>query len=57
MGEVFDFSSFPVLETERLRLRQLTHDDVRRFCRLREHPGLFGADGRHAREFSSATKS
>jgi ribosomal-protein-alanine N-acetyltransferase len=28
MGKVFDFSYFPVLETERLRLRQLTHDDA-----------------------------
>ncbi len=28
MGETFDFSSFPVLTTERLRLRQLTHEDA-----------------------------
>jgi [ribosomal protein S5]-alanine N-acetyltransferase len=26
--ESFDFSRFPILTTERLRLRQLTHDDA-----------------------------
>ena len=28
MTPVFDFSIFPILTTERLRLRQLTHDDA-----------------------------
>jgi [ribosomal protein S5]-alanine N-acetyltransferase len=28
MGEIFDFSYFPVIVTERLRLRQLTRDDA-----------------------------
>jgi len=28
MSAIFDFSSFPILTTERLRLRQLTHDDA-----------------------------
>lgn len=28
MDAIFDFSYFPVLETERLRLRQITHADA-----------------------------
>src|SRR5690606_18955393 len=28
MSTSFDFSHFPILETERLRLRQITHDDA-----------------------------
>lgn len=28
MPDLFDFSAFPILTTERLRLRQLTHDDA-----------------------------
>jgi [ribosomal protein S5]-alanine N-acetyltransferase len=28
MAATFDFSHFPVIETERLRLRQMTHDDA-----------------------------
>jgi len=28
MNAIFDFSNFPILTTERLRLRQLTHDDA-----------------------------
>lgn len=28
MGAIFDFSTFPVIATERLRLRQLTHADA-----------------------------
>ena len=28
MTGIFDFSTFPVLTTERLRMRQLTHDDA-----------------------------
>lgn len=28
MTQIFDFSMFPILTTERLRLRQLTHEDA-----------------------------
>lgn len=28
MIDIFDFATFPILETERLRLRQMTHDDA-----------------------------
>jgi ribosomal-protein-alanine N-acetyltransferase len=39
MPNVFDFSSFPILTTERLRLRQLTHDDADAIL------AIFGSEG------------
>ncbi len=34
MNALFDFSSFPILTTERLRLRQLTHDDAQQMVEI-----------------------
>lgn len=36
----FNFSPFPVLETERLTLREITPDDARAFFDLRTHPDV-----------------
>lgn len=38
MIPVFDFSYFPVLETERLRLRRMTHDDAQALIDLYGDP-------------------
>ena len=38
MSAVFDFSSFPTLTTERLRLRQLNHDDAEAIVALFSSP-------------------
>lgn len=38
MAEIFDFSHFPALETERLRLRRMTFDDAAAFVRLYTDP-------------------
>ena len=38
MTPVFDFSHFPVLETERLRLRRMTHDDAQALIDLYGDP-------------------
>jgi ribosomal-protein-alanine N-acetyltransferase len=36
----FDFSPFPVLETERLTLREITRGDAQAFFELRTHPDV-----------------
>lgn len=38
MSQIFDFSYFPILETERLRLRQITHADAQAFVDLYGNP-------------------
>ena len=38
MSTIFDFSQFPVLTTQRLRLRQLRHDDADRMMELFSSP-------------------
>lgn len=38
MNKVFDFNTFPILTTERLRLRQLTHDDADAIMALYSDP-------------------
>ncbi|MCC6615578.1 MAG: GNAT family N-acetyltransferase [Anaerolineae bacterium] len=40
MAELFDFSYFPILETERLRLRAITHDDAQAMVDLFAHPDV-----------------
>ncbi|MDX1993170.1 MAG: GNAT family protein [bacterium] len=40
MMEIFDFSIFPVLETERLRLRQITHEDAPAILALYSNPAV-----------------
>lgn len=40
MDSVFDFSYFPSLETERLRLRQLTHDDAEALVEIFGNPDV-----------------
>jgi [ribosomal protein S5]-alanine N-acetyltransferase len=40
MADVFDFSSFPVLTTERLRLRPLTHGDVEQIKAIYSDPAV-----------------
>ena len=40
MGEIFDFSYFPILETERLRLRQMTHADAQALVDLYGNPAV-----------------
>jgi ribosomal-protein-alanine N-acetyltransferase len=38
MAEIFDFSTFPILTAERLRLRQLAHDDAEAIMALFSSP-------------------
>lgn len=38
MSDVYDFSYFPVLETERLRLRRLTYDDAEQLIAIFNDP-------------------
>jgi ribosomal-protein-alanine N-acetyltransferase len=40
MDKLFDFSYFPTLETERFRLRRITHDDTDALIALYNHPDV-----------------